>query len=335
MKLLVTGGCGFIGNNFIRYWLKKYPQDKIINLDKLTYAGHLSSTNDFSSNKNYTFIKGDVCNSKVVERVMKGVDTVVHFAAESHVDRSIAGPAVFVKTNVLGTQVLLDAAVKQKIKRFHLVSTDEVFGSLLLGSKNKFNERTLYDPHSPYSASKAACDHLVRSYFYTFSLPITISNCSNNFGPFSDPEKFVSRMITNLIDDKPIPIYGEGKNVRDWVYVEDHCRAIDLIIHKGKVGETYLVGGLTRDVSNLYLAKKLLKIFSKNDSYIKFVPDRKGHDLRYAVDWSKINKSLGWKPKFGFDDYLQKTVEWYKENKWWWGPLKKKAEKLYQKTKQV
>jgi dTDP-glucose 4,6-dehydratase len=228
----------------------------------------------------------------------------------------------------------LDAAVKYKVKRFHLVSTDEVFGSLPLGSIKKFNEKTLYDPHSPYSASKAACDHLVRSYSYTFGLPITISNCSNNFGPFSDPEKFIPRMITNLIDDKPIPIYGEGKNVRDWLYVEDHAQAIDLIIHKGKIGETYLVGGLTKDVSNLKLAKKLLKIFGKDDSYIKFVTDRKGHDLCYAVDWSKIKKDLGWKPKFEFDDCLQKTVKWYKENEWWWRPFKKKSEELYIKTKQ-
>lgn len=334
MKLLVTGGVGFIGSNLIRYWLKKYPKDRITNLDKLTYAGHLSSTKDFSQNKKYRFIKGDICDAKIVGNAMKGIDVVVHFAAESHVDRSIVGPQVFVKTNVLGTQVLLDSALKSKVKHFHHVSTDEVFGSLEISSKKKFNENTLYDPRSPYSASKAASDHLVKSYFYTYGLPITITNCSNNFGPYQDPEKFLPRMITNLIDGKKLPIYGDGKNVRDWLYVEDHCRAIDLVINKGKVGSTYLVGGLTNDVSNLEVAYKLLNIFGKDKSWIKFVEDRKGHDRRYAVDWTKIKKELKWKPKYDFDSWLTKTVEWYRENEWWWRPLKRKAEKLYDRTGQ-
>ncbi len=335
MRLLVTGGAGFIGSNFIRYWLKKYPQDEIVNLDKLTYAGHLSSTKDFSSNnKNYKFLKGDICDSKVVEEAMKGVDIVVHFAAESHVDRSILGPAEFIRTNVVGTQVLLDAALKLKVKRFHHVSTDEVFGALSLDSKDKFNEKTLYNPRSPYSASKAASDHLVRAYLHTYGLPVTITNTSNNFGPYQDPEKLLPRLITNLLDGEKPPIYGDGKYIRDWLYVEDHARAIDLIIQKGKVGETYLVGGLTQDINNLEVAKKLLKIFGKDNSWLKFVKDRPGHDRRYAVDWTKIKKELGWNPQFSFDEYLKKTVNWYKENEWWWRPLKKEAEALYAKTGQ-
>lgn len=331
MKLLVTGGAGFIGSNFIRYWLKNYPKDKIINLDKLTYAGHLSSTRDFSSNKNYTFVKGDICDFRVVDMVMKGVDYVIHFAAESHVDRSIVGPLAFVRTNVLGTQVLLDSALKHKVKRFHHISSDEVFGSLPLSGSKKFTEKSCYNPRSPYSASKAASDHLVRAYHETFGLDITITNSSNNFGPYQDPEKFIARSITNLIEGEPIKIYGDGKNIRDWLYVEDHCRAIEAVIKKGKAGETYLVGGLAKDVDNLEVAKKLLKIFGLDESYIKFVKDRPGHDRRYSLDWSKINKKLGWKPECEFDTWLVKTVEWYKKNVWWWKPLKRKAEKLYEK----
>lgn len=333
MKLLVTGGAGFIGSNFIRYWLKKYPKDQIVNLDKITYAGHLESTRDFAKNKNYKFVKGDICDNKIVEKVVKGVSVVVHFAAESHVDRSILDPSVFVKTNVLGTHILLEAALKAKVKRFHHVSTDEVFGALPLESRLKFNDRTLYDPRSPYSASKAASDHLVRSYYHTFGLPITITNCSNNFGPNQDPEKFLSRMITNLIDGGDILIYGDGKYVRDWLYVEDHCRAIDAVIKKGKVGETYLVGGLTKDINNLEISQKLLKAFGFGKEKIKFIKDRPGHDRRYAVDWGKINKELGWAPKFTFDEWLGKTIEWYKQNEWWWRPLKAKSEKIYKKAK--
>lgn len=332
-KILVTGGCGFIGSNFISYWLKKHPKDKIINLDKLTYAGHLSSTKEFKNNKNYKFVKGDICDSKIVEKVMKGIDIVVHFAAESHVDRSILGPQVFIKTNIIGTQVLMDTALKYRVKRFHHVSTDEVFGALPLG-RGKFDEHTKYDPRSPYSASKAGSDHLVKAYYETFGLPITITNSSNNFGPFQDPEKFLPRMITNLINGGQIPIYGDGKYVRDWLFVEDHCRAIERVLQKGKVGETYLVGGLTKDVNNLEIAKKLLKIFSKDKSTLKFVKDRPGHDRRYAVNWGKINKELGWKPKYDFNKWLDRTVNWYKENEWWWRPLKSGAEKLYAKTGQ-
>ena len=334
MKLLVTGGAGFIGSNFIRFWLKKYPEDEITNLDKLTYAGHLSTTKDFSDNKNYKFVKGDICDPEVVEEAIKGADTVVHFAAESHVDRSIAGPQIFIQTNVIGTQVLLDVSVKHGIKKFHYLGTDEVFGSLPLESKEKFNEKTPYDPRSPYSASKAACDHLVRAYFHTYGLPITITNCSNNFGPYQDPEKFIPRMITDLIEGGDVKIYGDGKYVRDWLYVDDHVKAIEAVLTKGEVGETYLVGGMTDDITNLEVAQKLLRIFGKDEDAIKFVKDRPGHDRRYAVDWSKINKDLGWEPEHNFDEWLVKTVEWYKGNEWWWKPLKEEAEKLYAKTGQ-
>ena len=335
MHLLVTGGAGFIGSNFIRYWLKNYPDAEVVNLDKLTYAGHLSSTKDFENKPNYKFVEGDICDREIVEKSLNGVDTIVHFAAESHVDRSIADPSIFIKTNVLGTQVLLDAAINNKIKKFHHISTDEVFGSLTVDSKNKFDEKTSYNPRSPYAASKASSDHLVRAYFHTYGLPVTITNCSNNFGPFQDPEKFISRMITDLIDGSEVKIYGDGLNIRDWLYVEDHVRAIDLVIKDGKVGETYLVGGMSEDVSNIEVAKMLLKIFNKDASAIKFVKDRLGHDRKYAVDWTKINKELGWKPEHDFDEWLGKTVNWYKENEWWWRPLKKKSEELYQKTGQI
>ncbi len=329
MKLLVTGGCGFIGSNFIRYWLKNHKYDSIINLDKLTYAGHLSSTKDFK--KNYKFLKDDICDPKIVDKAMAGVDYVVHFAAESHVDRSILTPAIFIQTNVMGTQVLLDAALKHKVKRFHHVSTDEVFGALSLETKNKFNESTPYNPHSPYSASKAASDHLVRSYFDTFGLQVTITNCSNNYGPYQDPEKMIPRFITNLLSGEKVPVYGDGKYTRDWLYVEDHCRAIDVVLLKGKVGETYCVGGQAKDTNNLELTHKILKLLNKNESWIEYVKDRPGHDRKYAVDWTKINKELGWKPLYELDSWLTKTVEWYKDNKWWWQPLKQKSELIYKK----
>lgn len=337
MNLLVTGGAGFIGSNFIRYILQKYPDYIVTNYDKLTYAGNTESLRDLEKNPNYKFVKGDIVDRKKVKETIKKnkITHIVHFAAESHVDRSITGPADFIITNVVGTQVLLDTALESGVKHFHHISTDEVFGALSLESRNKFSEETVYDPRSPYSASKAASDHLVRSYYKTFSLPITITNCSNNFGPYQNVEKFIPRMITNLIDGKPAPIYGDGKYVRDWLYVEDHCRAIDLAIHKGKVGETYLVGGLTEDINNLEITKKILKIFGKDESNIKFVKDRLGHDRRYAVDWSKIKNELGWKPEHDFDTLLGKTVDWYRENEWWWRPQKKRAEALYEKTGQI
>ena len=322
MKLLVTGGAGFIGSNFILYWIKKYPDDKIINLDKLTYAGNLENLRSVEKNPNYEFVQGDICDPKLVNSLTEKVDTIVHFAAESHVDRSIFDPAPFIKTNIEGTYVLLESALKNKVKRFHHISTDEVFGALELNSTIKFNDLSPYNPHSPYSASKASSDHLIRAYFDTYQLPITISNCSNNFGPYQFPEKLIPLAITNIIEGGKVPIYGDGLYVRDWLYVEDHCKAIDLILNKGKIGETYLVGGLTEDVSNLEIIKKILKIMGKDESEIEYVKDRPGHDRRYAVDWSKINKKLGWKPDYGFDEYLEQTISWYKNNQEWWRRIK-------------
>jgi dTDP-glucose 4,6-dehydratase len=253
---------------------------------------------------------------------MQGIDTVVHFAAESHVDRSIIDPSTFVATNVLGTQILLKQALKYKIKRFHHISTDEVFGALDLDSKEKFDENTRYDPHSPYSASKAGSDHLVRAYYTTYGLPITITNCSNNFGPFQFPEKLIPFAITNLLEDKKVPLYGDGLYVRDWLYVEDHCRAIDVVLSNGRVGETYCVGGSTDEINHITLIKKILVIMNKDESYIEYVKDRPGHDRRYAVDWSKIKKELNWEPQHNFDESLTRTIDWYKNNRQWWVRVK-------------
>ncbi len=331
MKILVTGGAGFIGSNFILYWMKNYPSDQIVNLDKLTYAGNLENLKNIKNNPNYFFIHGDILNLNNVDKAMDGIDVVVHFAAESHVDRSIKRPADFIMANIVGTQILLDAAVKNKIRRFHHVSTDEVYGSLKLEDKNKFNERTNYNPRSPYSASKAGSDHLVRAYFATYGLPITITNCSNNFGPYQFPEKMIPLAITNVLEGKKIPMYGDGLYVRDWLYVEDHCRAIDAVLKKGKVGETYCVGGSTEDINNLTVAKKILSFLRKDDSFIEFVKDRPGHDRKYAVDWSKIKNELGWQPLHRFDDWLKKTIAWYKENEKWWKDVKDGSYQKYYK----
>lgn len=331
MKILVTGGAGFIGSNFILYWMKNHPDDKIVNLDKLTYAGNLENLKEVEHNPNYTFIHGDICDTEVVEKAMQEVDTVVHFAAETHVDRSILQAAPFVMTNVVGTQVLLESALKNNVKRFHHVSTDEVFGSLNLDDPNKFNERTNYSPRSPYSASKAASDHLVRAYNITYGLPITITNCSNNFGPYQFVEKIIPLAITNVLEGQKIPIYGDGLYVRDWLYVEDHCRAIELVLQKGKIGNTYSVGGLTEDINNLTVAKKILRILGKSEDMIEFVKDRPGHDRRYAVDWSKIKNELGWEPLHNFDKWLEETVNWYKNNQDWWKRVKSGEYKDYYK----
>jgi len=308
MKLLVTGGLGFIGSNFIRYWIKKYPQDEIVNLDVETYAANHANLGEIESQAHYSFIKGDICDSKAVDQAMAGVDTVVHFAAESHVDRSITGPAVFVMTNVVGTQVLLDAAVKHKIKHFHHISSDEVFGALPLNTPEKFSETTLYNPNSPYSASKAGSDHLVHAYHVTYGLKTTITNTSNNYGPYQFPEKLIPLCVTNLLEGKPAPVYGDGLYVRDWLYVIDHCRGIDLVLHKGKSGETYCLGGLTEDISNLEIMKKILKIMRKDEDQIEFVKDRPGHDRRYALDWTKAKKELGWRPRVKFKDLVEMMV---------------------------
>lgn len=321
MNLLVTGGAGFIGSNFIRYWIQNHPKDKITNLDLLTYAGNLENLASIQDSPHYNFVKGDICDQKLVESLVAETDIIVHFAAESHVDRSISSPDAFVQTNVNGTFSLLEAAKKHNTK-FHHVSTDEVFGSLELGSDKKFNEETCYDPSSPYSASKAASDHLVRAYHRTYGLPVTISNCSNNFGPFQFPEKFIALVITNLLEGKSVPIYGKGNQVRDWLHVEDHCRGIDLIINQGKDGQTYLLGGMTKDVTNLEVVQKIIEIMGLDEKLIEFVTDRPGHDVRYAVDWSKSKTELGYQPKYDFNTYLEQTVAWYEENTDWWQRVK-------------
>ncbi len=331
-NILVTGGAGFIGSNFIHYWIQTHPEDRIINYDKLTYAGNLESLKDIESKPNYKFVKGDICDRTSVEAAVKDneIDTIVHFAAESHVDRSIEGPAVFVQTNVVGTQVLLDVAREDGNIRFHHISTDEVFGSLELESSNKFNESTPYDPRSPYSASKAGSDHLVRAYHETYGLPVTISNCSNNFGPYHFPEKLIPLAITRALNDEKIPVYGDGLQVRDWIHVNDHNRGVDLILQKGKVGDTYLLGG-NGERHNIDVIKKILEILGKPEDLIVHVGDRKGHDVRYAIDYSKAKAELGFEPAKSVDQWLVDTVEWFKNNKWWWGPLKPQADKIAEK----
>ncbi|MEN7982334.1 MAG: dTDP-glucose 4,6-dehydratase [Nanoarchaeota archaeon] len=319
MKILVTGGCGFIGSNFILYMMKKYTDYSIINLDKLTYAGNKENLKSVENNQNYEFVQGDICDKELVDSLVKKVDAIIHFAAESHVDKSIVNAGEFVKTNVLGTQILLDAALRNGKKRFHHISTDEVFGTL--GKTGKFSETTPYDPHSPYSASKAASDHLVRAYFDTFALPITISNCSNNYGPYQFPEKLIPLFITNLIEGKKVPIYGNGLNVRDWIHVEDHNKGIDLILHKGKIGETYCLGG-NEEKTNMEITKIILDEFGLGEEMIEYVEDRKGHDFRYAIDFDKIQKELGWSPEYNFEQGLKATIEWYKNNEDWWKILK-------------
>lgn len=314
MKLLVTGGAGFIGSNFIHYWFKNHPEDDIVNFDALTYAGNLENLKEVEDNPHYSFVKGDICNRESVFEVVKEVDLVVHFAAESHVDRSIMDPGAFVKTNVLGTQVLLDAA-KEYNKRFHHVSTDEVFGALK-PEDPAFNENTPYDPKSPYSASKAASDHLVRAYNHTYGLETTISNCSNNYGPYQFPEKIIPLFITNLMEGKKVPVYGDGMQVRDWIHTDDHSRGVDMIINKGGIGETYCLGG-DSEIANLNLTKTIIKLLGKDESMIEYVKDRPGHDRRYAIDFTKAKQELGWEPQVSFEEGLRRTIEWYKNNAEW------------------
>ena len=333
MKLLVTGGAGFIGSNFVHHIINKYPDYEIINLDALTYAGNLENLKSLEGNPRHTFVKGDICDRELVENLAEKVDIIVHFAAESHVDRSILDAEAFVRTNVLGTHVLLEAARKRNL-RFHHVSTDEVFGSLT-PQDPAFNENTPYDPSSPYSASKAASDHLVRAYYHTYNLPITISNCSNNYGPYIFPEKLIPLIITNLIEGKKIPIYGDGMQVRDWLFVEDHCRAIDRIIHDGKIGETYCVGG-NGEKPNIEIARTILAAMNLGENMIEYVEDRKGHDRRYAIDFSKIKNELAWQPEVKFEDGIATTIEWFKNNEVWWrnvksGDYQKYYEKQYGK----
>jgi len=314
MKILITGGAGFIGSNFVHYMLQQHPEDQIVVLDKLTYAGNLDNLK--TAMKKIRFIKGDICNRKLVEKAAKGIDVIINFAAESHVDRSIAKPEPFLTTNVLGTQVLLEAARRFDHEKFVQISTDEVYGSI---SKGSFKEEDLLRPSSPYASSKAAADMLAHSYFVTYGLPVLITRSTNNFGPYQHPEKLIPKLIINAISDKPLPIYGDGKNVRDWVYVIDNCEAIDLVLRKGKSGEVYNVGA-GNEKMNLEIAGFILKELGKPKSLIKFVKDRPGHDLRYSLNCEKL-KALTWAPKHSFEMALRETINWYKENKWWWRSL--------------
>ena len=327
MNILVTGGAGFIGSNFIHYMLEKYSGHKIINLDKLTYAGNLENLKQIEDNSNYEFIKGDITNRELVEYIFDqyNITHIVNFAAESHVDRSIEDPDVFVKTNVRGTQVLLDIAKKNWLDqdkskfKFIQVSTDEVYGSL--GAEGYFTEETPLAPNSPYSASKASADMMVRAYSETFDLPINITRCSNNYGPYQFPEKLIPLFLTNALNNKELPLYGDGENVRDWLHVKDHCRAIDLVLHKGKTGDVYNVGG-NNEKSNIEITKSILNIIDKPESLITFVEDRLGHDRRYAIDASKIKDELGWEPGYTFETGIKETVQWYLDNKDWWKKVK-------------
>ncbi len=319
MKLLVTGGAGFIGSNFIHYWLKKHPADEIVNLDLLTYAGNLANLADIADQKNYRFVKGDIASYEVVDELVRQADCIVNFAAESHVDRSIGNSLVFVKTNIEGTANLLEAARRHSV-RFHQVSTDEVYGDL--GPNDpKFNELSPYRPSSPYSASKAAADHLVRAYYRTYNLPVTISNCSNNYGPYQYPEKIIPLFITNLIEDRKVPLYGQGSNIRDWIHVDDHNAGLEAVLLHGRLGETYCLGG-DHEISNLELAQEIIRLLGKDESYIEFVADRPGHDWRYSIDFHKATEELGWEPHIDFISGLEATVRWYQEHEAWWRPLK-------------
>ena len=320
MRLLITGGLGFIGSNFIRYVLSKHPDHRIVNLDAMTYAANPANLKDIENDRRYTFVRGDICDRKLVEKVAKGVDVIINFAAESHVDRSIAEPEPFLRTNVIGTQTLLEAARRFGHEKFVQISTDEVYGSISSGS---FKERDPLRPSSPYAASKAAADMLAHSYIVTYGLPVVITRSTNNFGPYQHPEKLIPKLVINAISGKPLPLYGDGKSVRDWLYVVDNCEAIDLILRKGKTGEIYNVGA-GNERTNLEIANFILKELGKPKSMIKFVKDRPGHDFRYSLNCEK-SKALGWKPKHSLDSGLKETVKWYKQNKKWWKKLKPRS----------
>ncbi len=327
MIILVTGGAGFIGSNFIKYMLDKYQEYKIVNLDAITYAGNLENLKDIEKNSNYTFLRGDICDRELVNDIVShDIEYVINFAAESHVDRSITEPDVFIKTNVMGTQVLLEASRKYAVKKYIQVSTDEVYGSL--GQSGYFTEETSLAPNSPYSASKASADLLVRAYHKTFELPVNITRCSNNYGPYQFPEKLIPLMISNALQNKKLPVYGDGMNIRDWLYVEDHCRAIDVVLHRGTVGEIYNIGG-NNEKANIEIIKFLLEYLSKPQSLIKYVKDRLGHDKRYAIDSNKIKNELGWEPLYSFDKGIEKAIQWYLEHQEWWEKIKSGEYKEY------
>jgi len=317
MKILITGGAGFIGSNFIRYIIKKYKNYKVFNLDKLTYCGNINNLRDIEKNPRYYFLRGDICDKKIVEKLVKKVDTIINFAAESHVDRSILEPESFIKTNFFGTHILLEAAKKYKIKKFIQIGTDEEYGSI---KKGYFKENNPLNPSSPYSASKAAASLLSLSYFKTFKLPVIVTRSSNNFGPHQYPEKIIPLFITNLLEEKRVPLYGRGLQRRDWLYVIDNCRAIDIVLQKGMVGEIYNVAG-GNELSNKELTKIILRNLGKDDKWIEYVKDRPGHDFRYAINCQKIKK-LGWRPIYRFEEAIKETINWYKENEWWWKPIK-------------
>ncbi|MCI9641218.1 MAG: dTDP-glucose 4,6-dehydratase [Eubacterium sp.] len=324
MVLLVTGGAGFIGSNFILYQLKKHPEDRIICLDKLTYAGNLETLKDVKDNHKFRFIKADICDKEAVAKAFseENPDIVINFAAESHVDRSINDTGIFMQTNIIGTQILLDACRKHGI-RFHQISTDEVYGDLPIEETDLFfSENTNLSPSSPYSASKASADLITLSYYKTYRLPVTITRCSNNYGSYQYPEKLIPLTILSALENKPVPVYGNGRNVRDWIYVEDHCKAVDLVIRNGEAGEIYNIGG-SSEKSNIEVVSKILEIMDKPKSLITYVPDRPGHDRRYAVDYSKIEKELLWQPETDFEYGLEKTVEWYIQNEDWLKSVKK------------
>jgi dTDP-glucose 4,6-dehydratase len=321
MNILVTGGAGFIGSNFIRFMINKYPSYRIVNFDALTYAGNLENLSLVEKNEHYTFVKGDICDRQLVNGTVKqyGIDVIINFAAESHVDRSITEPELFIKTNVLGTQVLLDAAKEHGIKKYIQISTDEVYGSL--GETGYFTEETPLAPNSPYSASKAGGDLLARAYYETYGMNINITRCSNNYGPYHFPEKLIPLMVTNALEGKTLPVYGDGLNVRDWLHVMDHASAIDLVLHNGKPGEVYNIGG-HNERRNIDIVNLVLELLGKPKELIRYVEDRKGHDRRYAIDPAKLERELGWKPAYTFETGIRETVQWYLQNEEWWQRIK-------------
>lgn len=323
MRLLVTGGAGFIGNCFIRHILKKYPDCKVYNLDALTYAGNIENLNDVKDNPNYTFVHGNICDKRLVRDLVSQVNAVVNFAAESHVDRSITGPEIFIETNVQGTLNLLQASKEIGVERFLQVSTDEVYGSL--GATGYFTETTPIQPNSPYSASKASADLLVRAYYETYKLPVLTTRCSNNYGPYQYPEKLIPFFVSLLLKGEKVPVYGDGLNVRDWLYVYDHCEAIDVVLHKGKIGEVYNIGG-HNEKTNMEITRLVLDAMGKDESSIKYVEDRLGHDRRYAIDNTKIQTELGWEPSVTFEEGIKLTIDWYLSNQDWINSLQKKKE---------